>query len=290
MSTALISPISIFRASGLALTVGLLLTATPAHSAILFYNVFKTQAYSQTSNAQPVTPTGFGGFANVNASLATDLTGGTVTSLSPLSPMALTGSNGNFAFGVGVATKAVLDIDFPNATTYTFNLTGGTFGGQSASLATPASDEYAPSVPFFTNNLFSALQGVNSTAAINLTFNPFIAPAGVNTPLTFLLINRVSDGTIAFSDSGTNTLSSAFVAANTLLPGTQYDLSIVYSDRLLTANAGFSGATAFSAYDLRTDLFFTTAAAATATPEPSSLLLAAAGMAIVAISRRRVRA
>jgi hypothetical protein len=65
-----------------------------------------------------------------------------------------------------------------------------------------------------------------------------------------------------------------------------YDLDIVYSARISTQNAGFGGATAFSGYDLRTDLIFSTAAV----PEPSSLALVGAGAACLMGAARRWRA
>jgi hypothetical protein len=273
----------------LILAAAALLGESSARADIVFYDIFKNTAYTQSSNSQPTTPIEFFGSVGVTATNNSDLTGGNVTSSSPLSPMTLTGSNGNFAFqSPGFSSKSTLDMDFPNGTTYTYNVTGGTFNGQSATLATPASDEYASTVPFFTGNTFNALQGVDPSTAINLTFNTYSTPSGVNTPLTFIGITQVSDGKLAFSTSGDNTLSSALVSPGTLLPNTKYDLDIVFSARNLTKNAGFTDATSFTAYDLRTDLIFTTGAAAV--PEPSTItmigIVLALGMGSIVIKRR----
>jgi PEP-CTERM motif len=82
-----------------------------------------------------------------------------------------------------------------------------------------------------------------------------------------------------YGTSGSNTLNSATVAANTLAPGTTYDLDIVYSNRNLTPGPeGFGNSNAFYSYDLRTDLLFTTAASV---PEPSTLVLAGLGVALL---------
>jgi hypothetical protein len=104
--------------------------ASSAHADILFYNIFKVQNYFQTRDAQPATPTQFGDFANVNAESSADVTGGEVTSSSPLSPMEFTGSDGNISFGIGLGTKADLDADFPNNATYTFALTAARLTGR----------------------------------------------------------------------------------------------------------------------------------------------------------------
>jgi hypothetical protein len=255
---------------------GLPLLAPFAHGAVLDYDLFKTIAYSQTSNAQPTTPTVFFGSVAVDSDNTTDFTAGNVTSTSALSPMVLMVADmaGNFQ-SPGLGSQAELNADFPNGTTYTYNISGGTLGSQSATLSTPASDEYASTIPFFTNSGFTSLQGVNATNPITLTWNPYATPAGINTPLIFLAISRASDGALVTGTSGNNSLASFTVPANVLQPGTQYDVDLVFSARNATANAGFGGAASFYSYDLRTDLDFTTAAA---TPEPSSLSIAALGI------------
>ena len=206
-----------------------MLGGASAQAGIVFYDTFKVATYTQLSNAQPSVPAGYFGTVGVSASLPGDLSGGNVTSVSPLSPMTLTGSNGNYSFGTPfVGSKAALDADLPNGTIYTYNLTGGTFNGQSATLATPASDEYAGTVPFFTGSTYNALQGLNPSTAINLTFNTYGTPPGVNTPLTFIGITQVSNSQFVYGTSGDNTLNSATVPGGTLLPNTQYDLDIVF--------------------------------------------------------------
>ena len=254
---------------------------------ITFFDVFKVTTYNQTSISAPASVNGYFGALNVSTNNAADLTGATVAATSPSSPFTLTGSGLNYSYGTpGFTSKTAFDLTLPNGTAYKFSLTGGNFNGQSATINTPANDAYASTVPYFTNSTFTTLQGFNANQAITLTFNPFTAAAGVNAPLTFIGINRVSDGASVFGTSGDNTLSSANIAANTLQAATKYDLSIVYSDRISTPNAGFGNATGFVGYDVRTDLIFTTAAAV---PEPSILTLAGVGC-LLALGVRAFRA
>ena len=276
----------------------------PVRADITFYDIFKIQRYSQTSTGQPLAPVSFQGDANVTANSPGDLTGGTVTSASPASPMTLTGSNGNYSYGAAFATKAQLDTTFPNNTTYTFNLTGGNYNGVSATLTLPASDQYASTVPYFTGSTYTMLQGVNSSQNFDLNFNSFGLSSLANFAGTYITITDIATGTTVFSTSGSNSLTSALVAGGTLQAGTQYDVSVDFSERFTTTypfssvfqpgnpnpDYGFSGSTSFWAYDLGTDAVFTTAAAA---PEPSNVWLILAGLSVisfVAVRPRRNRA
>src|ERR1051326_175787 len=248
--------------------LALIALAPGANAAITSFEVFKTLTYDQIAqvpNGQPFNFTGYGGYARIIYNNNADFTAARVTSLSPLSPMVLSGSNGLFVFfAPNVSTKQVLDTDFPNGTLYTFSLSGGTLGAQSASLSPPAADGYATSVPVFSNNTYNLLQGVDPSAAIPLSWNTWSAPTFINTPLTFVTINRTSDNLSVFSTSGNNTLTSTSIPANTLQPNTQYTAVLAFSARSVVVGAGFGGSPSGAAYDLITSLTFTTGAATTA--------------------------
>ncbi|WP_435018387.1 hypothetical protein TA3x_000359 [Tundrisphaera sp. TA3] len=275
------------RAVGLAFALAASLGSN-ARASITVYNLFKTIDYRQTSIAQPTTPVRYYGAAAVDFNNPGDLTGALVSSSSPNSPFTLnlTGPGSAYYGTPAYATKAELDRVIPNGTAYTYRLNGGTFNGQAATLSTPASDSYTSTVPFFTGNTYAALQNVDASRSILLTFNPFTAPAGTTNASTFLKITRVADGVPVYDMSGPSSLSSASVGANTLAAGTQYNLSIVYSSRISTPGAGFGGATSLISYDLRTELTFTTAAAV---PEPASIVSAAIGAVCVLGYRSRRR-
>jgi hypothetical protein len=191
---------------------------------------------------------------------------------------------GFFDYGQFYSAPSDSDIDFPNNTAYEFAIAGGTLGTQTASLSTPATSLFAPQIPFFNGTTFDQLQGMDAASSFQLNIDGYTAPVGVNNPLTFLDIIRVSDGAVVYTDVAPNTQTSFVVPANTLEPGLAYTMDLVYSSRIDSLNAGFNGATAEVGYDLRTDLNFTTAV-----PEPHSLTLALlAGVATMAI--RRIRA
>ena len=126
-------------------------------------------------------------------------------------------------------------------------------------------------MPYFTGTTFDQLQGMNPAAPFQFNSNGYAAPGGINSPLSFFGISRVSDGQLVFGALGTNTDTSLLLPANALEPETAYMASLVYSSRIATPNAGFNGATSEVAFDLRTDLQFTSGLV----PEPSTSVLLA---------------
>jgi hypothetical protein len=255
----------------------------PADAAVTYFRWFKTANYIQTSVVQPLTPHYYGD-VDVIFDNPLDLTGGTVTSSSSFSPMHLSKSSPTFAnYEMTFTFLAGLDVNFPNSSSYSYNIIGGLLGNQSASLTPPPSDLFPTAVPFLTGTGYEDLQGMNSSVPLSLTWSGFTPVAGINTPLIFLDITRVSDGQVQFERRGDNTLNSVLIPAQTLAPGTTYDLDLVYDNRIDTAGAGFTNATSEIAFDTRTDVTFTTSA----TPEPSTAALLVIGCVVVLIARRR---
>jgi hypothetical protein len=264
----------------LAVTV---LHARDARADVNFFRLFKTESYQQTSNAQPSTIVGTAGNANILYSDPADFTAAQVDSTSPLSPMTLSANGpGVFDFGQAYPTVGDLDTNFPDNTIYAFSIAGGNLGPDAAALNTPATSIYAAQVPYFNGTVYDQLQGMDSTAPFNFTLDGYDAPAGSNTALTFFALIRVSDGALIYSDVGANSQTVFSVPGGVLDPGTAYYADLDYSSRIDTPNAGFGGATAEVGYDLRTDLYFTTAV-----PEPGTFILAGlGGLALLAWRRR----
>ncbi|HEY4312274.1 MAG TPA: PEP-CTERM sorting domain-containing protein [Pirellulales bacterium] len=247
--------------------------AATARAQIDFYRFFKTDNYQQTSDAQPTVAESFVGNVDILFDDGLNLTPAQVSSTSPLSPMPLgLVAPGNLRFSQLYASAAARDVDFPAGTSYDYQVTDGPVGPVDAVLNVPVKDLFAPQVPYFTGTTYDQLQGLNPTNDFTLPFNGYATPDGINTPLIFIGINRVSDGQSVYGNSGPSTSTSFTIPGNTLEPGTQYDVSLVYSARIDTARAGFGGATSEVGFDLHTDLIFTTAV-----PEPATWLLAVMG-------------
>lgn len=263
----------------------LALAPSPAAAAIQYYRLFKVAWYQQTGNSQPTTPTNFSADVDIIFSNPGDFTSAQVTSASPSSPMTLGFLTPQFAiYSTGYASSFARDTDFPNSTTYQYGISGGSLGTQTASLSTPSTNLFPSQVPYFTGTTFDQLQGMNPANPFQFNSNGYTAPGGINSPLSFFGISRVSDGQLVFGVSGTNTDTSLVLPANTLEPETAYTVGLVYSSRIATPNAGFSGATSEVAFDLRTDLAFTTGLV----PEPATnLLLALGGLTLLAWKRYR---
>jgi hypothetical protein len=268
----------LFGAGALALAFLVGPAGRPARAEITFYDLIKSMDYIQTGPSAPVAPVEYDGNAGI-ASAVGDFTNASITSSSPISPFGLTVFPGDASFFIALATKAQLDADIPNGTTYTFNVSGGGVGTQSATLTLPSTDEYAANVPFLTGGSYNALQGMNASAPLTLTFDPFAAVAGTNFDFMIVDFYPAGNSQPLINADLANTASSYALAANTLQPNTSYTFALSYFVNNFTSNAGFGQATDEYGYSESTFVHFTTGPAAV--PEPSALAGAATGISIV---------
>ena len=266
-----------FGAGALALAFLVGTAARPARADIFFYDLLKSKDYIQTGPSAPVAPVEYDGNAGI-ASAVGDFTNASITSSSPISPYGLTIFPGDASWFIALTTKAQLDADIPNGTTYTFNVSGGSLGTQSATLTLPSTDEYAANVPFFTGGSYNALQGMNASAPLTLTFDPFAAVSGTNFDFMIVDLYPAGNSQPLINADLANTASFYTLAANTLQPNTSYTFALSYFVDNFTLNGGFGHATEEYGYSESTFVNFTTGPAAV--PEPSALAGAATGILI----------
>jgi hypothetical protein len=257
--------------------LGALFVASSAEADVTFFELFKKETFVQTSNAQPSAPAAFEGAADMGYNSASQLSSAQVTVASPLSPITLNRDfpTANYShFSQTEASAAALDTDFPDSATYTYSISGGTLGTHSATLTTPASSQYPLQVPYLNGTAYSDLQGMDSTAPFQFTFDGFTPPGVSGFALMFMHISRATNGQVDYIMSGTNTLTSLVAPAHTLQPNTAYNGDLFYRYFIMTNvfGAGFSGAHSQVEYDLDTHFTFTTAV-----PEPTAFFLAAVG-------------
>ncbi len=278
------------------LTPPLLLIATlvlsgTARADVTFYDVFLNNEYLQISNAQPSTAAGFFATATLSYSTAGDVANAQVATGGTPSPDTLTSTPGNnFNYEASFATLAGMNTAFPLGNPYTFQISGGTLGTQSALLNTPAT-ALDSAIPFLTGSSYSNLQGLNPTSADTIGINGFsFKLVGATDSVVFLTVTRQSDNAVVFQQSFlAASTTSVLLAANTLAANTAYNVDLDYSSRVSTADAGFGTGTSILAFEQRTEVSFTTGSV----PEPSSLALtlmgAAMGLAVMVQRRRSKR-
>lgn len=257
-----------------------------ARADITSFNVFKDASYQQTSDAQPTSPIGYFFSSAVVYNTAGDVGSVSTTYSGPNSPLGYTSEPGNmFLYQTGFLSKSDLDTQYPFGGPYTFNISGGTLGSQSAVLNTPSTELY-PSTPYLTGNSYSQLQGLNASQADTITVNGFTPPAGADASYVFITISQTSTNATVYSQTYLSPSTSSFTfAANTFAAGTTYNIDLDYTSRIDTQNAGFGNALGVVGFDQRTEISFTTASV----PEPSSLALISIGLASACMLLRRRR-
>jgi hypothetical protein len=260
----------------------LVLAGRTAQADVTFYDVFTNNLYSQTSNTQPSTADGFFATAGLSYSTAGEVGAVQVVTGGSTSPLTLSSAPGNtFNYEASFSTEAAMNAAFPLGNPYTFEISGGSLGTQSASLNTP-STALNSAIPFLTGSSYSQLLGLNPALSDTIGINGFSPVVGTNGSFAFFTITRQSDSAVVFQQSFLSpSTTSVLLAANTLAASTAYNIDLDYSSRITTPNAGFSTASSLIGFEQRTEINFTTGRAV---PEPSSLAfvltvgLALAGM------------
>jgi hypothetical protein len=265
----------------------LVLGGRTAQANVITYDAFTNNVYFQTSNAQPSAAGQFFATASLSYDTAGDVANTQVVTGGSTSPLTLSSSPGNsFDYAASFTNAAAMSAAFPLGNPYTFEISGGTLGTQSASLNTPGA-ALNSAIPFLTGSSYSQLQGLNAALPDTIGINGFSPVAGTTESFAFFQITRQSDNALVFQQGFLNpSTTSIFIAANTLAAHTAYNIDLDYSSRVTAANAGFGTAGSLFGFEQRTGIGFTTASAV---PEPSSLALMGVCMAsgVLVFHRRR---
>ena len=263
--------------------LGIAASTNQVHAEVSNYRLFKEAYYSQTGpNAVDLN------FWAMDANIQASADYATSVDFTPPAPgLALSDVvvDGFWEVFIDFPTRSALDDAYPDGT-YSYEISGGTGGTQSATLAMPV-DFFPVDVPQFSANTFNTIGLADPGATFNVDWNSFTADdRGLNARVRFGLYDQTSGDFPIFAGNLPATTRSYEIPANTLIPGHDYELLLIFSNAILTSSAGFG--TANSLVDANRSMSFTF----TAVPEPSSLALAGMGVALLLcrIRQRSARA
>ena len=200
--------------------------------------------------------------------------GGTLTppSGSPLGTVTLSTVGVSQKYSSGKVNQTTFQTDYPNGT-YTFHMTSSanpsltqTEAVNNTGVAPPTSD------PMLSAASFTALQGMDPTKAVTVSFNNFTG-ANANA-LIFFAIQNSSGQSLIFDGLQPNVTQDT-IPAGTLQAGAQYSLVLFYSNVAITADNNGE-----ILMDTRTTASFSTV------PEPVAGLAIALVVALAARRRR----
>jgi hypothetical protein len=216
--------------------VTLLLVSTlsiPADASLLGVNIFNNTVYSQTSAASPTNPSFY--FFSIGGDYDSGDTFGGATAIfsGTASPVA------SFENNVPQPNFFNNDsVEFPSLSVLhsaynfgTYSITATINGSPNAGVINYTQDLFTSSIPFLTN--YNTLQGLNPTDAVTATYNAFIPANGTNESFTFFTIRNPTTGAAVYSQSFLpSTTTGSTVPADTLMPDTQYDFEVDYTNRI----------------------------------------------------------
>lgn len=244
-----------------------------ADASLVGVNIFDNTVYSQTSAASPTNPSFY--FFSIGGEYGSGDTFGGATATFPGTASPVT----SFANNVPQPSFFNNDsISFPSLSTLHIAYNFGTYAITATINGSPDTgviagytrDLFTSSIPFLTN--YSSLQGLNPANSANATYNAYAPASGTNEFFTFFTIRNAATGVAVFSEGFLPfTTTSSTVPAGTLLPDTQYDFELDYSNRI----GGFDNTDSVGTtqgFDVRVEATVTTGSG-TSVPEPGSLSL-----------------
>jgi len=252
---------------------------SPVYADVDEYEILKIQEYEQTANnVQPITPTEFFFEVDISTTASGDFAAVNLGG-APASPVALFNDALSWKLFDQYMSKTALDNAYPNGNSYTLDTSGGNLGPFSEPI-TFGTENYSTVVPFFTGSTYNDLQGADSNAAINLTWN-LPSSGGAQVKFVSVSIDEVPFNFLYFEEL-TVSDTSTMIPASTLSPNTDYIVFLQWSSDIDDTRTDFLTGEGISAFSLETRIEFTTAdvlVGGTFIPiDTTSLLLAGASV------------
>lgn len=253
--------------------------STSCQADVIDYSFVKFLSYRQTvdntSPANPVDAVIFSQLAADNQNLnSVQITGGAST-------INLVTNNGGFDWqsSLSFPTANDRDSDFPTSTSYTLNASGNS--ALDAFTTSLDFDENAPLpiVPFFTGSVVSESQGMDSQDSFAFEWNNPIDDQNPTVNFYFFSIMDGNGNEVFFEDIFGATPTSVVVPQQTLMPGTQYEAVITFTN--LNASPDGAQPESFIGFAAETSMAFTTAV-----PEPASIPVLLGALLSLASFRR----
>lgn len=267
--------------------------ALPSKADITSYDLIKGYLFRQSSNT--VTDFSSASFGSYLVGDVGDFSGVIATyngSLSPLNHNVdisdLPDENGNFSleatYFIEYGTKSELDANFPDGSTYTFEVNGGTLGSQTITVNTPATSPFF--VPSLSGNTFSQLQKLDPTQPFTLTWEGFTPEPEWSGAIDFAVFVSGGGRELPVNKTFSPTTTSFILPANTLAANQNYGFALYYRSFIVDPLNPESSVQVRSG----TGGSFSTKSGLTQVPESSSLwgFGFLAGLGILQWTRRKI--
>jgi hypothetical protein len=185
-----------------------------------------------------------------------------------------------FGIGPSFATQADMNTAIPFGD-YVYSATGAT-----SAMATLdyTGDAFTSAIPALDAASFNALNGLDTSMALTIGFNPFTVNPSASQGFTFFTI-FTNTGSVFFDGFLAPGTTSLVLPANTLSANTTYGFELDFSDRTNGVNGGIS---TLVGSDVRTDGTFTTGAAAVPEPGSAGLLFTVMVVAGLLLGKKRL--
>ncbi|MBK1880526.1 leucine-rich repeat domain-containing protein, partial [Pelagicoccus mobilis] len=217
-------------------------------AAVTEWGIVKSLGGSQPLDQFSATPDQFEVEIWVETEAEGDATSATVSGGGLQGAVALTYEDGEWILEQDFDSEAAMNAVFPDNTTYTLNLSGGTLGALTQTIA--IGPRKYPKVPYLTGRVYSDLQHMDAAADFELGFGA----AGDGVDLVIVEIEETQgEGNIVLEEDLSSSATSQVIPGDTLVAGRHYDAFVgFYHINNVSGDNGFgvAGIAARNAYNV----------------------------------------